>query len=185
MTRPWKLLGLASTLAVPLLLAGCVGEVMQQAQTAARRKEIADELKKMGLARFEFHDTHRRFPETWAELQSVGVPASLQQALEAEGFSVLMGLSVKDFKSGTSNSVVVFRRDTAQKGGVVLLCDGSVRLVSAEEFNKMWNDQPPYMTNAIILDPPAGGASAPAAGGGSAPPPPPGGGSAPPPPPGN
>jgi hypothetical protein len=157
-----------------------VGEVVQQAQTAANRKQLYDDLKAMGLARFNFHDANNRFPNSWQELESAGAPAGLRQKLEAEGYTVVFGLQVRDFTSGTSRSMVVFRRDAAQKGGTVLMCDGSVHQLGPAEFNEFWNDQQPMMEKAIVVDPPAGGAAP--AGGGSAPPPPPSG-SAPPPPP--
>jgi hypothetical protein len=72
--------------------------------------------------------------------------------------------------------MIAFRRDAAQKGGVVLLADGSVMQITPEDFNTYWNEQQPTMTNATVIEPP-GGAAAPASGTGSAPPPPPPSGS--------
>jgi hypothetical protein len=160
-----------------LVSTGCIGEAMQQARVAAQRQNLMNDLKQIGIARINYHDANNRFPNSWAELQSAGVPAGLQQKLEAEGYTIILGLKFADFKAGTSRSMIAFRRDAAQKGGTVLMCDGSVMQITPEEFNEFWKDQEPTMTNAIIIDPPAGGAAAPAAGGGSAPPPPPASGS--------
>jgi hypothetical protein len=169
---------------LPLLLAGCIGDAMQQAQKAAQRQNLSNELKQMGIARFNFHDANNRFPNSWQELQSVGVDPGLQQKLEAEGHTVVMGMSVREMTEGTSRFLVVFQRSAAQNGGLVLLGDGAVMQISPQEFNEFWTAQQPTMANATVIEPSAVSASAPAAGGGSAPPPPPGGGSAPPPPPG-
>jgi hypothetical protein len=170
------LVTLLSASLLPLTQCGCVGEAMQQAKQAAQRQQLMNELKQVGLARFNFHDANGRFPNSWAELQSVGVPAGIQQKLEAEGYTVVFGMKLPEFTAGTSRSMIVFRRDAAQNGGTVLMCDGAVMQITAQEFNDFWRDQEPTMTNAIIIDPP-GGTSSPDATGGSAPPPPPPAGS--------
>ena len=156
---------------VALILSGCIGEVMQQAQQAANREQLFNDLKALGLARFNFHDANQRFPNSWEELDSAGAPAGLRQKLEAEGYTVVMGMQVRDFTAGTSRSMVVFQRGAAQNGGTVLMCDGSVHQLTADEFNGFWKDQEPTMKNAIFIEPPAGASGA--AGGGSGPPSPP------------
>jgi hypothetical protein len=171
-------LPLAIVALLSLAFAGCVGEAMQQAQNAANRQQLMNDLKQIGLARFNYSDAHGgQFPSSWAELQSVGIPAELQQKLEAAGYTMVFGMKISEFTAGTSRSIIAFRRDAAQKGGVVLMCDGSVMQITPEEFNEYWKDQEPTMTKAIIIDPPGGGAAPAAggAGGGSAPPPPPAG----------
>ncbi|MCI0359568.1 MAG: hypothetical protein L0211_13920 [Planctomycetaceae bacterium] len=169
---------------IALVLSGCVGEVMQQAQQAANREQLFNDLKALGLARFSFHDANQRFPNSWEELESAGAPAGLRQKLEAEGYTVVMGMQIRDFMAGTSRSMVVFRRDAAQKGGTVLMCDGSVHQLTADEFNEYWKDQEPTMKQAIFSEPPASAAEAPAGGRSSPPLPPTGNSSASPPPPG-
>jgi hypothetical protein len=176
MQRRLVLAAAGSAFLLPLTQIGCVGEAVQQARQAAGRQQLMNDLKQVGLARFNYHDVHGRFPNSWAELQSVGVPAELQQKLEAEGYTVVFGMKLPEFTAGTSRSMIVFRRDAAQNGGTVLMCDGAVMQITAQEFNDFWRDQEPTMTNAIIMDPPAGSVST-AASGGSAPPPPPPAGS--------
>lgn len=156
---------------------GCIGEAMQKARVAAQRQNLMNDLKQIGIARINYHDVNGRFPNSWAELQSLGIPPEFQQKLEAEGYTTVFGMKFSEMTNGTSRFMVVFRRDAAQKGGVVLLADGSVRQITPEEFNEFWKDQELTMTNAIVIDPPGGGAAAPASGGGTAPPPPPSSGS--------
>jgi hypothetical protein len=159
-----------------------VGEVVQQAQTAARRKQMLEELKALGVARFAFHDRMNRFPNSWEELESAGADPGLRKKLEAEGYTVILGMKVSEMMAGTSNFMHAYPRDAAQNGGLVGLADGAVRLVTAEEFKELWALQEPTMKNAVILEAPA--TSAAAIGSGSTPPPPPTSrGSAPPPPP--
>jgi hypothetical protein len=171
---------------VSLGLSGCVGEVVQQAQTAAKRKQMLNELKALGVARFEFSDRMSRFPNSWEELESTGAAAGLRQKLEAEGYTVVFGMKVAEMTAGTSNFMHAYPRDARQNGGLVGLADGSVRQITAQEFQELWALQEPTMKNAIILEAPAAastGSSKGSSGSGSAPPPPPPAGSAPPPPP--
>lgn len=185
MIRPPLKLPLVLPAILSLALVGCVGEVMQQAQTAARRKQVFEELKALGQARFAFSDRMNRFPNSWEELESTGTASGLRQALEAEGYTVVFGMKIVEMTGGTSNFIHAFPRDVRQNGGLVGLADGAVRLVTAQEFQEMWAAQEPTMKNAIILEAPGAAAtsSAPSSGTGSAPPPPPPAGSAPPPPP--
>jgi hypothetical protein len=177
-----SLLALACSISiVALALSGCVGEVVQQAQTAAKRKSNLEDLKQLGLVRFNFHDQNARFPNSWEELQSAGLPASVRQNLEAEGYTLVLGMKLNEMTGGTSNFIHAYPRDAAQSGGLVGLADGAVMQVTAAEFKEKWDLQQPTMKNAIIIEAPAGSAASGSAG---APPPPPGGsGSAPPPPP--
>jgi hypothetical protein len=169
-------LPLAMVAILSLTLTGCVGQALQQARQAAQRQNLMNDLKQLGLAFHNYHDAKGQLPNSWAELQSFGIPAGLQQKLEAEGYTVIFGMKFKDMTAGTSRFMLVFRRDAAQKGGLVLLADGSVMNLTPEDFNAYWKDQEPTMTSAIVVEPPGGGTAAPAAsgtGGGSAPPPPP------------
>jgi hypothetical protein len=182
MNRPWSVPSVLCVALVSVVLAGCVGEVFQQAQTAAKRKQVFDELKQLGLARFNFHDRQNRFPNSWEELQSAGASPALRQALEAEGYTLVFGMKLAEMTGGTSNFIHAYPRDAATSGGLVGMADGSVKQVTAEEFKEMWAAQQPTMTSAIILEAPASSSSG-SSGGGSGPPPPPPAGSAPPPPP--
>jgi hypothetical protein len=183
MNRTWTLRPLVLLVAFALSQFGCVGEVVQQAQTAAKRKVLLNELKALGLARINFHDQNNRFPTSWEELQSAGVDPSLRQKLESEGYTVILGMKFSEMMAGSSNFMHAYPRDAAQNGGLVGHADGSVRQVTAAEFKELWDLQEPTMKNAIILEAP-GAAAAPSSGGSSPPSPPAGGGSAPPPPPG-
>jgi hypothetical protein len=183
MNRTWTLLLFVAPALAALGQTGCVGEVMQQAQTAAKRQQVFEELKRLGLARINFHDQNNRFPNSWEELQSVGVDAGLRQKLEGEGYTVILGMKFSEMMAGTSNFMHAYPRDAAQNGGLVGHADGSVRQVTAAEFKELWDLQEPTMKNAIILEAPGATVAAPAGGGSAPPPPPAGGGSAPPPPP--
>jgi len=183
MNRSWIVVAIVSCAVLLVSSSGCVGEVVQQAQTAAKRQQMMEELKTLGLARHDFHDQHNRFPDSWEELQSAGANPALRQKLEAAGYAVVFGMKMVEMTGGSSNFIHAYPRDARQNGGLVGLADGAVRHVTAQEFQEMWSAQEPTMKNAVILEAPAAGSSAPSSGTGSAPPPPPPGGSAPPPPP--
>src|SRR5688572_19086429 len=130
------------TLAVVCIaLSGCVGEMMQQAQTAAKRKEVFEDLKQLGLARFNFHDRSARFPNSWEELQSAGLPADVRQNLESAGYTIVLGMKFSEMTGGTSNFIHAYPRDAAQNGGTVGLADGAVMQVTAAEFQEKWAAQ--------------------------------------------
>lgn len=68
-----------------LALPGCFGDIWEQAQNAAERKQTFNELKQYSLAWFAHHDSHNRGPKDWQELGQFA-PGGLQQTLEGKGY---------------------------------------------------------------------------------------------------
>jgi hypothetical protein len=123
-----------------LAFSGCFGDIWEQAQNAAERKQTFEELKQYGLAWMNHHDTHNRGPKNWQDLASFA-PAGLQQTLEGKGYQFVWGIDARDMKEGMVNTAIAYPSDAATSGGLILAGDGSVQFVTAEEFNQKFREQ--------------------------------------------
>jgi hypothetical protein len=143
------------------VLAGC--GAVEQARNAAKKQQLGNFLKQVGLGFHSCHDAMSRGPADWAELQKFGVPAEVQQILQTEGYMIIFwNVKLSDVAGGTSNFIAAYPSDAATNGGLVLLLDGAVQQVTAQEFNDM-------MAKQKTDSPAAMAASAGGAGGGAAP----------------
>jgi hypothetical protein len=161
---------------VALLLTGCPGEVIKQATNAAKRDALMDHLKALGMAYHNFHDSNGRGPQSWDELQQAGLAAASRQAIEAEGYVVVVGLAMRDVTIGTSNFLIAYPANPSGEWILVGKMDGSVQQMQSGEFQDALAAQQPLMDKAVVLQPSAAAPSPPSApsGGSSPPPPPPG-----------
>ena len=105
------------------------------------------------------------------------MPAEVQTILESEGYQFLFwNVKFSDVVGGTSNYIAAHPADAATNGGTVLLMDGAVSRMTAQEFNdalaKQKTDSPAAMAAAAAAGI-GGGAAAPAPASGAAPPGPP------------
>ena len=69
------------------VLAGC--GAVEQARNAAKKQQLSNFLKQVGLGFHSCHDAMSRGPADWAELQKFGVPAEVQQILKTEGYTII------------------------------------------------------------------------------------------------
>ena len=162
---------------LPIVLLGC--DAMEQAQNAAKRQQMMNNLKQLGIAYHNCHDANMRGPLNWQEAAQFGVPSDAQAAMEAEGYTVHWGVKMADALGGTSLFVIAYPANAASAGGTVLMLDGSVMQMTAQEFSealaKQKVDSPKAMATAEAAagGGGAGGAAAPAPPNGAAPPGPP------------
>ena len=166
----YQLLTCYSLLALTLLGCGAV----EQAQNAAKRQQLSNFLKQVGLGFHSCHDSMGRGPADWQELQKFGVPTEVQQILESEGYTIIFwNVKMADVVGGTAAFVAAYPADAATNGGTVLLLDGAVTQMTTQEFNDALAKQKAESPKAMAGAPAGGGATTPSPPDGAGPPGPP------------
>jgi len=117
-----------------IMLGGC--GAVTQARKAAERSQKMNQLKEVGLAYHDFHDANKRGPNNWDELESVAKGSPAIQLIRKSGYEVFFGVSMKDVTIGTSNCIMAHNPADVATGGEVLMMDGSVMQMSADELKK-------------------------------------------------
>jgi prepilin-type processing-associated H-X9-DG protein len=110
---------------------------------AAQRSRDVNDLKQLGLALLNFDDTNQRFPRNQDEFlkdaAKMGVSADILDAVRSGKYVIVYSglphrvISEKS-PAGASGTVLGYLDSTPNKGGPVLFCDGSVAIVTADEF---------------------------------------------------
>jgi hypothetical protein len=118
---------------VIVLLLGCGG-----VRNAAARVQRSNRLKAVALAYVNYCDDNRgRPPAGAADLQKyVSEFPEVTQALQNGDIVVYWNVRVPGdlIQQGSSNTVLAYEKDVPSKGGMVALGDGSVREMTAAEF---------------------------------------------------
>jgi hypothetical protein len=121
-------------LAVALTLPGC-GRI----QEAAQRAQRTNDLKAIGLAYHNYVDKYGKAPTQagdLAEFLAGEFPRSVQD-LNDGSVVFLYGVRPNEMVDGASQTVLAYDKDVPTNGGLVLLGDASVRIVTAQELQKM------------------------------------------------
>ena len=135
MTTTKRILGMLTVacLALSTLACGAVGN-------AAARQKTTNDIKQVLLSYLSFIDDKKGPPAdekafaAWvAAKQPEAAPAWTN--LQAGGYKVYWGVNPMKLTAGSSNTVLVYPGDAPTNGGVVGFADGSVRVVTAAEFN--------------------------------------------------
>ncbi len=104
----------------------------RDARTAIPR---SNQLKMIGLAYHSYAGTNKRPPSKIEELAPFYENnAAITAAVHDGTIVVLWNASFQTMTAGTSNTVLAYEKDAKDKGGVVLMADGSVRTMTAKEF---------------------------------------------------
>jgi hypothetical protein len=101
-----------------------------------RAKAIrTNQLKMIGLAYHSHLDSKRQPPAKVEDLAPFYEnDAKVTAALKDGSFVFLWKSSIQNMTAGTSNTVLAYEKETPDKGGLVLMADGSVKTMSAKEF---------------------------------------------------
>jgi hypothetical protein len=97
----------------------------------------ANDLKQIGLAYHNHLDAAGKPPANAKALAPYFCNSKkLLDYLESKTIVFIYGVGIRDMTAGTSNTVLAYVKDVPTKGGLVLMGDGSVRKMSADEFKK-------------------------------------------------
>lgn len=117
-----------------VMLAVAVGFVQAQ---VGNERETANTLKQIGLAYHNHCDTTGKAPTKAEDLAPyLDNNKKLVDTIKSGQIVFIFDVAIRDMKAGTSNTVLAYQKDTATKGGQVLMGDGSVKKMTAEEFKK-------------------------------------------------
>lgn len=132
----------ARTLSFALLalaFAGCPGQVQQvqqQSQAATDFQDQLGQLRSLGAAYHRHVDTIGGAPTGWQQLRQSSSNAPQFQALEDAGCVVAWGKTFRDAPNGTSEFVLAYLPSALQNGGPVLMLDGSVTNLTADDLQQ-------------------------------------------------
>jgi predicted amidohydrolase YtcJ len=133
MRVPQRLQAVVLTGVVIALLLGCGG-----VRNAAARAQRSNRLKAAGLAYINYCDDNRGKGPTGAQdLQKYLTEfPDVSQALQNGDIVIYWNVRFPDDmqQQGTSNTVLGYEKDVPAKGGMVIMGDGSVREMTAQEF---------------------------------------------------
>jgi hypothetical protein len=136
MTRTIRILGsLAAAFLVALIVAcGAMGG-------AAARQKTTNDIKQFVLGYHWFIDDNKsKVPadekefDAWAATKDPAASAALTKLL-AENYRVNWGIKPANLPGGASNAVLIYPASAQADGGLLGFADGSVRTLTAPEFN--------------------------------------------------
>jgi hypothetical protein len=123
-------------------MVGCgVAENMEKAaRNSAERDNVGPVLKAFHRLYVDFHDTNRRGPADWKELEAYATKAGNVQAVQNAqqlGCEVAWGTGFSGLPIGTHEYVLAHRpQDLQDDGGYVLFLDGSAWFLKADEIRR-------------------------------------------------
>jgi hypothetical protein len=103
--------------------------------------QTANDLRDIGMAYHMYMNDFRRPPAGLHDLRDemeIQANPSARNGLESGRYVVFWNARIpNDFPMGTSNTVLAYERDVPTRGGSVLMADGLVKTVSAQEFRNL------------------------------------------------
>ena len=134
-------LRLIALCAFPAMVGCGVAENMEKAaRNSAERDNVGPVLKAFHRLYVDFHDTNRRGPADWKELEAYATKAGNVQAVQNAqqlGCEVAWGTGFSGLPIGTQEYVLPHRpQDLQDDGGYVLFLDGSTWFLKADEIRQ-------------------------------------------------
>jgi hypothetical protein len=115
----------------------CAALVLVAAVPARAGVVNANDLRQIGLAYHQYFDDHNRGPAKADDLAPyVDNSKRLLGLLKKEEIIFFYKVSLTQMPAGTSNTVLAYEKDVPEKGGWVLMADGSTKKMKPEEFKK-------------------------------------------------
>lgn len=121
--------------AVLSMACGAVGRVREAADRQAR----SNDLKQIALSYISYCDVNRKGPANIDELVNLQPEiAPVAQKVKNGQYVVPWNVNMANmtqFTEGTSNTVLAYESAVPTAGGLVVMCDGFVKNMTAAEFN--------------------------------------------------
>lgn len=119
------------------IAAACAALSLVAGPVAAADTATANDLKQIGLAYHNHIDATGKAP---AKAEDLGPyfcnSKKLLDLLKDEEIVFFYKVGIAQMTAGTSNTVLAYVKDVPDKGGLVLMGDGSVKKMSADDFKK-------------------------------------------------
>lgn len=110
-----------------LAVAGCGG--------ALNKAKTSNDLKAIGLAYHNYINNNTKAPDKMDDLKPLlADEPKVAQGLADGTYVFIYGVKLTDMPDGTGSTVLGYEKDAPTKGGYALFGDGSVKQVSAKEF---------------------------------------------------
>jgi hypothetical protein len=139
MNQMWKRIGVIALAGFVLATVAACGGLQQAAQKNKNNKT----LKEIGLMYHAYHDMYNKGPSGMQDLQQLASQYPDGYAgLQSGQFVLIYGGKLQEMIQGTSNTVLGYEAAVPNSGGLVIMADGAVRQMTAQEFANAPKAQP-------------------------------------------
>ena len=128
MTRTKRILGTVAIGCLMVALPAC----------GAGQQKTKNDIMQVSLGYLNFVSTNKKPPASEKEFSAKANPEEVAALgkLQSQGYKVYWGVDPGKTSGGAGNTVLIYPGDAATKGGMVGMADGTVKTMTADEFNK-------------------------------------------------